>query len=105
MDPHRSGGSVSLVLTLGGIRGFRDLAGVMSHLGQSSPWEELNPGVLLPGNSSLEVTAASVLGRTAGFEWLAVATGEPLPGGRKRRAPAHRPRQIVGSPASRERRR
>jgi len=47
-------------------------------LGQSSLWEELNPGVLVPVNSSLEVTAASVLGRTAGFEWLAVATGEPL---------------------------
>ena len=60
---------MSLVLTLGGIRGFRDLAGLMPHLGQSSLWEELNPGVLVPVNSSLEVTAASVLGRTAGFEW------------------------------------
>ena len=46
MDPHRSGGSVSLVLTLGRIRGFRDLAGLMPHFGQSSQWEELNPFVI-----------------------------------------------------------
>jgi hypothetical protein len=55
----------------------------MPYLGQSSLWEELNPSVLLPCHSSLEVTAASVLGRTTGFEWLAVATVEPLLAARK----------------------
>ncbi|HEU5153104.1 MAG TPA: N-6 DNA methylase, partial [Gemmatimonadales bacterium] len=74
---------MSLVLTLGGIRRFPDLTGLMPHLGQSSLWEELDPSVLVPRGSSLEVTAASVLGRTTGFEWLAIATGDPLLGARK----------------------
>ena len=103
MDPHRSGGSVSLVLTLGRIRGFRDLAGLMPHFGQSSQWEELNPGVLVPVNSSLEVTAASVLGRTAGFEWLAVATGEPLLAARRLAARFIAQGKLVGVLAFEER--
>ena len=74
---------MSLVLTLGGIRMFRDLTGLMPHLGQSSLWEELDPSVLVPRGSSLEVTAAAVLGRTTGFEWLAIATGDPLLAARK----------------------
>ena len=74
---------MSLALTLGAIRRFSDLTALMPHLGQSSLWEELDPSVLSHGHSSLEVTAAAVLGRTNGFEWLGVSTQDPLVTARK----------------------
>jgi hypothetical protein len=84
---------VSLVLTLGGSEIPRPCR-VDASPGPIEPVEELNPGVLVPGNSSLEVTAASCWAHGR-FEWLAVATGEPLLAAQL--AAGSSPRQTGGS--------